>query len=386
MRRSLTIDASQGMSSRAFVAALLDLGLPEQELLTALRAASEAMGWIDAHTHLDFTPDGTPGHSLHVVWLERRPPLSPARAPEVLEDALARAGVGGEYAAWARRMASHWAEGQPPEKTHCDQTIALTIIGWARTPYHNTAPYQPDATQAADATFYIELDSHLMEGLESLETFTHLFVISYLDRSVGYDLVITPPWQDRPRQRGLFATRAPNRPNAIGLTRTQVRRVVGNRVYTGPLDLFDGTPVLDIKPFIHSLDASAEEDLARPEAGNDGWLAGSDHLELHRKGIPHTHPGQTGPAQMEDLLLDAVGAGWGLQWLDVDLTSIETIPVAGPLTPDGAALLAALRPTETSSEASRLRAGQAGVGLGEPTGPEGSGPVVIVHIHSTEYE
>lgn len=383
MSRSLEIDPRRGMSSRAVVAALLGLGLPEPELLAALRAAGEALGWVEVHTHLDFMPDGTAGRRLHVSWLERPVSLSPATAPELLEEAMGQAGVGGEYAALARRMVSLWIEAQQPDRTPPRQTVSLTVIGRARTPYRHTAPYQPDASGAEDETFYIELDPQFATGLESLETFGHLFVVSFLDRSQGYELVITPPWQDHPRQRGLFATRAPNRPSAIGLTRTRLRRVVGNRVYTGPLDLFDGTPVLDLKPFIRSLDGETEAERVGLERGNDGWLAGSDHLELHRRGIPHAHPGQVGPQRLEDVLLDAVGVAWGLQWLGVDLKEISLVSsTTGSLTPGSAALLAALQPVEASPLENRPGGGQAGVGLGEPLGNEDPGPVVIVYTRS----
>lgn len=108
MSQSLGIDARQGMSSRAFVAALLGLGLPEQELLSTLRAAGEALGWVDVHTHLEFLPDGTPGRRLHVSWLERPASLYPASAIETLEEALGWASIDGEYAALARRIVSRW--------------------------------------------------------------------------------------------------------------------------------------------------------------------------------------------------------------------------------------------------------------------------------------
>ena len=117
----------------------------------------------------------------------------------------------------------------------------------------------------------------------ALETFTHVFVISYLDRSHGYVLRVRPPWREDHAQYGLFATRSPNRPSPIGLTQARVLRVEGNRVITSPLDLFDGTPILDLKPLIRSPDGEPPEPQEAADVGNDGWLAGSDHLELHRR-------------------------------------------------------------------------------------------------------
>jgi len=190
---------------------------------------------------------------------------------------------------------------------------------------------------------------------------------------------VTPPWQNSAGERkrvGLFASRSPNRPNPIGLTLARVRGVEGNRLLTGPLDLFDGTPIIDIKPHVRTLDQTS--------VGNDGWLADGDHLELHKKGVPHSHSGEEAVLhEAQDILLDVMGAAAGLQHLGVDLNRVAcftpvavgggvitfshgTLPapapataailkqhriphVSGPvdvelLTPTGAAILAALHP------------------------------------------
>ncbi len=370
MSRSLWLDPRQGMSGWAFLAALLGLGLPEKDLLAVVQTIGDALGWPEIHTHLDFLADGEPARRLHVTWLERPAPLPEDEAQAALEAALDRADVGRAYADLARRMVTHWFRSRPAQEPL--STVSLAVIGWAHTPYRHAAPYQPsEEADTAEDAFYIEVAPHLAAGLDSLETFSHLFVISFLDRSQGYETVIIPPWQDRPHRRGVFATRAPNRPSAIGLTRTRLRRIVGNRVYTGPLDLFDGTPVLDLKPFIRSLDGGPEPgpELDRTGEGNDGWLAGSDHLELHRRGVPHTHPGQTGPEQAADLLLAAVGAAWGLQQLTVDLDRVYALstPAAG-VTPIGAALWDALHPAAPPSDRDLPPEATVGVGLDESPG------------------
>ena len=185
----------------------------------------------------------------------------------------------------------HHSSPEVPEELQA----SVTIIGRAHTPYDNRAPYQPtkEYTDKDVDSFYIELHPDYADGLNGLDSFSHLFVVSYLDRSSGYGIFIRPPWTEKGEEYGLFATRAPSRPSPIGLTRTSIQRIEGGRVYTGQLDLFDGTPILDIKPFIRSLDgvASTSEIADDAQLGNDGWLEGSDHLELHRRGIPHDHPG-----------------------------------------------------------------------------------------------
>jgi tRNA (Thr-GGU) A37 N-methylase len=83
---------------------------------------------------------------------------------------------------------------------------------------------------------------------------------------------------------GLFATRAPSRPNPIGLSVVRVRGVDGSRVEISPIDAFDGTPLLDLKPYVDGLDAKSDADV--------GWIdlesaADQEHLASHVKGIPH---------------------------------------------------------------------------------------------------
>ena len=134
--------------------------------------------------------------------------------------------------------------------------------------------------------FWIDIYEPYVAGLDKLDTFSHVIVLSYLHLSSGWRLHVRPPWlKDGKRQTvGLFASRSPNRPNPIGLTVTELRRIEGNRIYTGPLDLFDGTPIIDIKPCISSVDQV-------PEASN-GWLEGTDideHLRHHRHELEHGH-------------------------------------------------------------------------------------------------
>ncbi|MCD6291024.1 MAG: tRNA (N6-threonylcarbamoyladenosine(37)-N6)-methyltransferase TrmO [Anaerolineae bacterium] len=404
----LWLDPAMGMAGDMFSAALIGLGAPEEKMLAVLETAGGLLGEVRASIQSEQLPDGNWGRRLRIAGLEDREPLSIEEAPGYLESALEATGVRGAYAAFARQALEVLAEAERiahsfMESAPAVSTATLPIIGRAHTPYHHEAPYQPQPTEVPADEFYIEIAPEYATGLTGLDSFTHIFIISYLDRSHGYRLYVSPPWRGPSQRLGVFATRSPDRPSPIGLTRARLRRIEGNRIYTGPLDLFDGTPILDIKPLIHSLD---EADRDAEETGNDGWLEGSEHLELHRRGIPHSHPGGGHLHEAQDILLDVTGAAWGLQWLNVELDRVycfapvhvgggtvsgshgqlsipapatkvilqrHHIPYAvGPvevelLTPTGAAILAALNPTFLPRDRSQPPSGdntRVGIGLG----------------------
>jgi tRNA-Thr(GGU) m(6)t(6)A37 methyltransferase TsaA len=99
-------------------------------------------------------------------------------------------------------------------------------------------------------------------GLTDIDGFSHLFVLWAFDRSQGFELLGTPPSDDRPH--GVFATRSPRRPNPIGLTVVKLLRREGNLLHVQGVDMLDGTPILDIKPYLSSVP---------PEVLRRGWLA-----------------------------------------------------------------------------------------------------------------
>jgi tRNA-Thr(GGU) m(6)t(6)A37 methyltransferase TsaA len=108
----------------------------------------------------------------------------------------------------------------------------------------------------------IEVLPEFAEGLVDLEGFSHLYVIWVFDRAEGFSLSVTPPSDDRPH--GVFATRSPRRPNPIGLTVVELQGREGSRLLVKGVDMVDGTPVLDIKPYLSSVS---------PETLRRGWLA-----------------------------------------------------------------------------------------------------------------
>lgn len=326
MKKTLWIDTKSGISADRFAAALIGLGVPEQVMTRTIKSAVEDTGMLDAHTHLEFLPGEVLAHRLHHTPLEEQEPLPWEETPSVLGKALAQANVKDAYADFAQRVLSILLAAKTQAASRSPkQTASLPIIGTARTPYKQKAPYQPQPENVNDGEFYIQVESQYAAATHELNTFSHIFVLSYLDKSLDPETTIRPPWKDDDKRYGTFATRSPNRPSPIGLTRVRLHRVEGKRIYTGPLDLFDGTPILDIKPFIQTLDSMADEE----DTGSDGWLEGSDHLELHRLGIPHAHPGGSGTLDQPRILIALLtGIAHGLQHLGVDCGSaVCTSPV-----------------------------------------------------------
>jgi tRNA (adenine37-N6)-methyltransferase len=120
-----------------------------------------------------------------------------------------------------------------------------------------------------DAEGTLEILPQFEAGLQDIEGFSHLFVLWVFDRVEGFELLGTPPADNRPH--GVFATRSPFRPNPIGLTVVEVTGRHGLRLHVRGVDMLDGTPILDIKPYLSSVPA---EKLRR------GWL---DEAEARQK-------------------------------------------------------------------------------------------------------
>ena len=139
--------------------------------------------------------------------------------------------------------------------------IEMRPIGYVRSPYSETSQIPKGRGAQHEATGVLELEPEFEEGLRDIEGFSHLYVLWVFDRSQGYELLGQPPTATR--SHGVFATRSPRRPNPIGLTVVQVIGREGRQVRVRGVDMFDGTPILDIKPYLSSI---PETDLRR------GWF------------------------------------------------------------------------------------------------------------------
>jgi tRNA-Thr(GGU) m(6)t(6)A37 methyltransferase TsaA len=125
--------------------------------------------------------------------------------------------------------------------------LSLRPIGIIHSPYHYgmQAPYQG---AGHEETCQVELFKEFEEGLKDIEGFSHIILIYYLHKSQGHHLLVRTPWDIKPH--GLFTTRSPNRPNPLGLSVVELIDRKGNILEVKGLDAIDGTPLLDIKPYI----------------------------------------------------------------------------------------------------------------------------------------
>jgi tRNA (adenine37-N6)-methyltransferase len=135
-------------------------------------------------------------------------------------------------------------------------------IGFVRSPYTSTKSIPKGLGAKHVAEGVLEILPEFELGLTDIEGFSHLFVLWAFDQSEGFDLIGSPPFDERPH--GVFATRSPRRPNPIALTVVELQRRDGPRLHVRGVDMLDGTPILDIKPYMSSIPA---EKIRR------GWLA-----------------------------------------------------------------------------------------------------------------
>jgi len=154
-------------------------------------------------------------------------------------------------------------------------------IGVIRTPYIDNAPYQP--VDEDEGEFRIVLDAKYVDGLANLASFAYLYAIYYIDRLAhSASMIVSPGWTHGAKV-GVFASRSPVRPNPIGISIVRIKKIIDNEISTSGLDVFDYTPLLDIKPYVKDLDSKTD--------ANYGWVEDLDgdkeHLLLHIKGIPH---------------------------------------------------------------------------------------------------
>jgi tRNA-Thr(GGU) m(6)t(6)A37 methyltransferase TsaA len=150
--------------------------------------------------------------------------------------------------------------------------IELEIIGTIHSPFTTleNMPIQPSG--AGDVEGEVVLDEKYAEGLKDLDGFSHIYLIFHFHKVRRTELSVVP-YMDTVK-RGVFATRSPLRPSHIGLSIVELVSVDGNRLKVRGLDILDGTPLLDIKPFIPNFD--------NRENARSGWQKASKD-EINRK-------------------------------------------------------------------------------------------------------
>jgi tRNA (adenine37-N6)-methyltransferase len=140
--------------------------------------------------------------------------------------------------------------------------VSYEPIGVVRSPFHERAGMPLQSIAAAEVHGQVEIERAYAPGLRDLDGFSHLYLICHLHRSVPGDLQVVPYLDDT--VRGVFATRTPRHPNPIGLSVVRLHSVQDATLRVSGIDLLDGTPVLDIKPYVPAFDAF--------EAERTGWL------------------------------------------------------------------------------------------------------------------
>ncbi len=143
--------------------------------------------------------------------------------------------------------------------------ILFEPIGVIRSPFTEPAsmPIQPVSANSAAGT--VELLPEYATGLADLDGFSHVLLLYHFHRSRPHALTVVPFLDTRPR--GLFATRAPNRPNPIGISLVRLERIDGCRLHVANIDVLDGTPLLDIKPHVPEFDCAPGARTGWMEAG-----------------------------------------------------------------------------------------------------------------------
>jgi tRNA-Thr(GGU) m(6)t(6)A37 methyltransferase TsaA len=150
--------------------------------------------------------------------------------------------------------------------------ITLEPIGVVHSPFTTTSQIPKGLGAKHDTEGVLEIRPELEAGLTDIEGFSHLFVIWIFDRADGSSLLASPPSDDRPH--GVFATRSPRRPNPLGLTVVEMIARDGPRLHVRGVDMLDGSPIVDIKPYLFSVP---------PDKLRRGWLAEAEARAATRR-------------------------------------------------------------------------------------------------------
>jgi len=142
--------------------------------------------------------------------------------------------------------------------------VVFDPIGVIHTPYKKPADMPVQGALYPESEGHVNVYPRFAEGLKDIEGFSHLILIYYFHRVDNYTLISRPYNDNTPR--GIFSIRGPRRPNPIGMTVVRLDKVEDNVLYISGVDMVDGTPLLDIKPYFPDIDAHVAE--------RTGWAQG----------------------------------------------------------------------------------------------------------------
>ena len=166
-----------------------------------------------------------------------------------------------------------------------DLSVTYQPIGYIRTAFRKVSkmPIQPCGAKGAKGV--IELNHDLTPGLFDMEGFSHLILIYHFHLIKGHKLYVVPFMDDKPH--GIFATRAPARPNPVGMSIVKLKKIENNLIYIEGVDMVDGTPLLDIKPFFTKYDNRLE--------AKAGWLEGKEDIDITKINSDNRFDSQKSP-------------------------------------------------------------------------------------------
>ncbi len=137
-------------------------------------------------------------------------------------------------------------------RARADEAIRLHPIGVIRSPFTEFAGMPIQGIFAGDVQGTAELKPEYVDGLRDLDGFSHAILIYHFHRSDSQKLIGKPFLENR--EHGIFAIRSPHRPNHIGLSVVRIKSITGNQLHFSEVDILDGTPLLDIKPYVRQFD------------------------------------------------------------------------------------------------------------------------------------
>lgn len=148
--------------------------------------------------------------------------------------------------------------------------ITLEPIGVIKTPFHTQDNMPIQSGMAKGVKGKIILKKKFADGLMDIDSFSYIIIIYHFHKTPGYKLKVIPFMDDKPH--GVFATRAPVRPNPLGFSVVKLIKVENNILYVEDVDMLDGTPLIDIKPYIPQLD--------NRKAKRIGWLENKQYKKI----------------------------------------------------------------------------------------------------------
>ncbi len=147
------------------------------------------------------------------------------------------------------------------------EKITFSPIGIVHSPFKNPqdTPIQTTVSKSSDSN--IEIFSEYLDGLKDLDGFSHIIIIFYFHLSNEYSLLVKPHMDNE--LHGVFSTRSPKRPNPIGFSIVKLNKILKNILFINGIDMVDGTPILDIKPYVNKFDCRENVKI--------GWLSNNIH-------------------------------------------------------------------------------------------------------------